>query len=95
MEPKGDQGHVLVTWFWHPRAPQDTKHVQEAPRHQKYILVVIFYYIFRSWDHFFGCFFCFLWSLDVFGILGGSRVPKPGRGDMPLVTFGLRFGSLF
>ena len=35
MEPKGDQGHAMATWFWHPRAPQDAKHVQRPYKTQK------------------------------------------------------------
>ena len=34
-------------------------------------------------------------SFDVFGVLGTSGCSKQGHQDMPLVAFGLHFGSLF
>ena len=36
MEPKGDQGHVTVTWFWHPRAPKMPNTSKDYKRHKKY-----------------------------------------------------------
>ena len=56
---------------------------------------IIFSEIVGFVGHFFVSFCVSGTSFDVFGVLGTPGCSKQGCGSMPLIAFGLHFGSLF